>query len=227
MEKGTKKSVRHWLITELGHNGTENIHLHGIIYTDNPELIEKHWRYGFIWRGKREFKNGTFIYKNYVSEQTINYIIKYATKVNFKHKYYKPAILCSKGIGKNYINSAQAKDKNDFYITRKGNKIALPIYYRNAQYSEQEREKLWLKKLDEGIRYICGEKVKEENKEEYYKLLQYHRQRTQKLGYGSPLNWEAKKYEKERRILNQKKRLENLKKIQKNLTNNKKQIIFV
>ena len=28
--KHTKKSVKHWLITELGHNGTENIHLHGL-----------------------------------------------------------------------------------------------------------------------------------------------------------------------------------------------------
>ena len=24
------KAIRHWLVTELGHNGTENIHLHGI-----------------------------------------------------------------------------------------------------------------------------------------------------------------------------------------------------
>ena len=40
--KTHKKSVRHWLITELGGNGTENIHLHGIIFTEkadkNPNL---------------------------------------------------------------------------------------------------------------------------------------------------------------------------------------------
>ena len=28
------KAIRHWLVTELGHNGTENIHIHGIIWTD-------------------------------------------------------------------------------------------------------------------------------------------------------------------------------------------------
>ena len=40
MEKNKQKSVRHWLITELGHNGTENIHLHGIIWTNkNIEAI--------------------------------------------------------------------------------------------------------------------------------------------------------------------------------------------
>lgn len=31
-----KKSVRHWLITELGHENTERIHLHGILFCDFP-----------------------------------------------------------------------------------------------------------------------------------------------------------------------------------------------
>ena len=39
--KNNKKSVRHWLVTELGHEGTENIHLHGIIWTDKREEIHK------------------------------------------------------------------------------------------------------------------------------------------------------------------------------------------
>ena len=47
--KNNKKSVRHWLVTELGHEGTENIHLHGIIWTDKREEIEKNWQYGYIW----------------------------------------------------------------------------------------------------------------------------------------------------------------------------------
>ena len=37
LEKWRKKfgkSLRHWLVTELGHRGTENIHLHGIVWTD-------------------------------------------------------------------------------------------------------------------------------------------------------------------------------------------------
>ena len=33
--KKYKKSLRHWLITELGNNGTENIHLHGILWLKN------------------------------------------------------------------------------------------------------------------------------------------------------------------------------------------------
>ena len=32
--KKYKVSLRHWFITELGHTGTENIHLHGIIWSN-------------------------------------------------------------------------------------------------------------------------------------------------------------------------------------------------
>lgn len=47
-----KKSVRHWLVTELGHENTKRIHLHGIIWTDEPtEVIEERWGYGHIWVG--------------------------------------------------------------------------------------------------------------------------------------------------------------------------------
>lgn len=36
------KSLRHWLVTELGHQGTQNIHLHGIVWTDQElTTIEK------------------------------------------------------------------------------------------------------------------------------------------------------------------------------------------
>ena len=37
--KHNGKSIKHWLVTELGHEGTENIHLHGIIFTNNPDEI--------------------------------------------------------------------------------------------------------------------------------------------------------------------------------------------
>ena len=44
--KKHKKSVRHWLVTELGHNGTENIHMHGIVWTNKPiQEIKEKWRY--------------------------------------------------------------------------------------------------------------------------------------------------------------------------------------
>ena len=74
--KKYKKSVKHWLITELGHNGTERIHIHGIIFTDNVEDIRDLWKYGYIWIG------------DYVNEKTINYIVKYCNKLDIDHKGY-------------------------------------------------------------------------------------------------------------------------------------------
>ena len=75
--------IRHWLVTELGHNGTENIHLHGIIWTDLPySEIDKIWGYGYTWIGD-ENKGG------WVNEQTVNYIVKYIHKQDEKHKEYK------------------------------------------------------------------------------------------------------------------------------------------
>ena len=103
--KKYKKSLRHWLITELGHYGTERVHLHGIIWTKEPHrTIAEIWKYGFIWDGTRRGETR----KNWINEQTVNYITKYITKRDLKHKEYQPKILTSAGIGRDYIKSHNA-----------------------------------------------------------------------------------------------------------------------
>ena len=48
-EKKFKKSIKHWLIPELGHNNTERLHLHGLLFTtESKETIEKLWNYGNV-----------------------------------------------------------------------------------------------------------------------------------------------------------------------------------
>ena len=49
--KKYKKSIRHWLITELGHKGTENLHLHGILWKQDISDINEIWQYGYTWAG--------------------------------------------------------------------------------------------------------------------------------------------------------------------------------
>jgi hypothetical protein len=208
--KKYKKSVKHWLVTELGGNGTENIHLHGVIWTnESAEEINKIWKYGFTWVGDKG--NG-----GYVNEKTINYIVKYVNKTDEKHKEYNSKILTSAGIGKNYIdridsenNKYKGKDTKETYTTKQGIKIALPIYYRNKIYTDEEKEKLWLQKLDQEIRWVNGEKVDISNGEEdYYKLLEWHRAKNKRLGYGDDSkNWEQKRYENSRRNLLVKQRI--------------------
>ena len=148
MEKKIQKSIRHWLITELGGGRYEHMHLHGIIWTnENFEEVRKKWNYGFIFPRDYEVK------KNYVNSKTISYIIKYVTKYDEKHPNFKPIICCSNGIGNKYIATPGevAKDK---YRTEQGQWLTMPIYYRNKLYKESEREELWIKKLDENVRYI-------------------------------------------------------------------------
>ena len=199
--KKHKKSVKHWLITELGHQGTENIHMHGIIWTDNREDINDIWKYGFTYIGSKEKK---------VSNRAVNYIIKYITKTDLKHETYKPKILCSKGIGKAYINKSDAKynkykgeQTKETYTNNKGFKIALPIYYRNKIYTEEEREKLWINKLDKGIRYVGGIEInmnEDGAEEKYFKLLEEYRKENKILGYGTnEINWEKRIYERQLR----------------------------
>lgn len=204
------KTLRHWLVTELGHTNTERVHMHGIVWTDKVKDIGDIWKYGKIWIG------------DYVNARTINYIVKYVNKVDQSHKEYNSKIFTSQGIGKEYINRRDSQrnkykkgETTETYKTRKGLELNLPVYYRNKIYNEDERESLWLEKLDKEERYVCGVKVDiSQGEEEYYKLLEMMRQKNKRLGYGNDeKNWELKKYENERRNLKKKERIEKLYKV--------------
>lgn len=209
--KTNKTSVKHWLVTELGQENTERIHIHGIIFTNNPEDIKKHWHYGNTYIGE------------YVTEKTVNYIVKYISEPDEKHPNFEPKTLCSKGIGNNYFNRRDALinrykgDKTrETYITRDGQKLNLPIYYRNNLYTEEERENLWIQKLNKEERWVLGEKIsiKDEKGEKNYYLALENAQRINKtLKYGTDeANWEKKAYETERRKLIYKEIIAELKK---------------
>lgn len=197
--KKHKKSVRHWLVTELGHNGTERIHMHGILFTDvENEEIEKIWKYGKIWIGE------------YVNSRTINYIMKYVNKIDIKNKGYKPKVLCSSGLGRNYMNRTDwknniynGKNTKESYIYSNGSKASLPIYYRNKIYSEKEREKLWIEKLNKEERWVGGERIDiSKNEDEYYKVLIHYRNLNKRLGYGDDSKeWDIGKYIEKRNKL--------------------------
>ena len=171
--KKYKKTVRHWLVTEIGTTSTERVHLHGIIWHNNKEDIVKIWKYGGVYIG------------SYVSDKTINYIVKYLNKTDKIHKEYKPKMFASQGIGKNYLNRKESErnkySKNgtvETYKNKKGYEMGLPIYWRNHIYNEEEREKLWIEKLDKQERWVDGEKVDiSKGDKEYYKLLAEERRK--------------------------------------------------
>lgn len=179
-----KKSVKHWLITELGHKNTERLHLHGILFTEKTnEEIQERWQYGKTDVGYD------------MTMRTINYIIKYVTKVDNDHKGFMGKILASPGLGRKYLerwdakrNEYNKKGTREFYKLPSGAKTQLPRYYRSKIYSEEEREKLWIEKLDKDEGYVNGQKIKNisttEGQREQWAAIQYMRKRSKELGYG-------------------------------------------
>lgn len=197
-----KTSIRHWLITELGHQNTEHIHLHGILFTDqSPDKIREKWQYGFIWAG---YNNQ----RTYINGATVTYITKYITKKDLKHKEYEPLILTSPGIGGNYTETYNATNNLfnynqtiETYKTPEGFKIALPTYYRNKIYTDEEREILWLQKLDKQERWVNGERISvKHGMTDYFKTVEWHRRENLRLGYGTnQKDYDRKQYENELR----------------------------
>lgn len=188
------KSVKHWFITEWGQTNTERMHIHGIMWTNEVKDITDIWKYGTVFIG------------NFVNEQSVNYIVKYLGKYDEKHPNYMPKILASPGIGKGYLKSISAKKNKyksdgttkDEYRTKTGHKLSLPIYYRNNIYTEEEKEALWLDRLDKEEIWVMGEKIDvsdEKGNEIYEKTLKYYQNRNKRLGYGdNSVNWEKKRY---------------------------------
>lgn len=194
--KKYKRSMRHWFVTELGDDNTERLHMHGIIYAEKPidvEDVKEIWKYGHVYIG------------DYCTLKTINYIVKYITKIDQSHPDYVPKVLCSAGIGRNYIKRVEpfnlhdfrGEKTQDFYRLPNGTKIALPIYYRNKCFTDEEREKLWLQLLDKNERYVLGVKISNvdtlEGAQRYWRVLERAQETNRKVGYQDD-TWKKKEY---------------------------------
>lgn len=194
----TEKSIKHWLITELGHTGTERIHLHGLIWSKDHQMISNTWKYGFVYCGYS------------CNEYVVRYMVKYVHKTDQDHKYYIPKLFNSAGIGAGYMKRTDYKRNlyhhlgtDETYQTRTGNRIALPIYYRNKIYTEDEREMLWLEKLDKQERWVLGQRIDiSQDEDEYWERIKYSRITNKKLGYAdNAVNWNEKAYKEARKKL--------------------------
>lgn len=163
--KKYRHSLKHWCITELGHEGTERIHLHGLLLADEPlqfEEIERinngimakweYWKYGIIFVG------------DWVNAATVNYIVKYMHKIDNDHLGFIGQVLASPGIGRAYIdknNNLQLHKYRpgntiDYYRLNNGAKIKLPTYYKNKAVNEEQRELIWREFMDKDITSIMG-----------------------------------------------------------------------
>lgn len=155
--KRTKKGLRHWLVCELGTQRTERLHLHGILWVGEGEVKEigEKWRYGNVWVSKAR------------GDVTCAYITKYMSKPDPKHPGFRGRTFVSKKIGWDYMKSERARmnrfkggETSTRYYSRGGRKGYLCAYYRRRMYSDEQREVLRLKQLDEPEVTVCGTSIK-------------------------------------------------------------------
>lgn len=134
---------RYFLITEYGET-TFRLHLHGIIFDCNFSIheLEKLWSYGFV-----DYE----ILTDYRIKYITSYITKYSDDVIVDPKYIQ-RVFCSPGIGKKYTED---KANLRYHHPAKGvlnpilqNSsqflIAMPRYYRQKIFTDDEREDMSL-----------------------------------------------------------------------------------
>lgn len=180
-----KKSIKHWMVPELGSKNTERLHLHGIVWVNKEQAMEvkKMWGYGNIWIEKAR------------GEVTAGYVVKYLTKPDRKHPGFRSRIYCSPGIGAGYLTSKRAeqgafkgRETDTRYRGRDGKMKKACRYYRRRLYTEEQLEEIRLATMEREVWYVAGKKMRgqktsEENMRLTLAILQEARRMSIRDGY--------------------------------------------
>lgn len=136
--KTNPHAIKYYLAAEYG-GRTKRPHYHAIIYNvSEPYAIEKAWMRGAIDYGT-------------VTGGSIGYTLKYMDKPRripeHRNDDREPEFgLMSKGLGLGYITDAVKKwhhadrDNRMHLVIEDGKKIAMPRYYKNKIYTEEQRK---------------------------------------------------------------------------------------
>ena len=169
--KKTGKSLKHWCVTELGED-RGRIHLHGILFGNNAsELVIEKWKYGYVFIG------------NFVNEKTINYISKYMLKDDLNNREFTFPVNWK-------FNKYNGKNTREYYVFKNGTRAMMLRYYKDKIYSEEEKELLWLQKIDKGDTWVMGERCKIDS-EAYKNLLNYYREQAKQIHGDNITLWKA------------------------------------
>lgn len=136
---GESAVIKYYCVGEYG-GRTKRPHYHILIFNAKLELIQPAWNLGAIHYGT-------------VTGASVGYCLKYMTKTKkipmHKNDDRTPEFsLMSKGIGESYLNDTMVrwhhKDKNNrmYCNLLDGKKIAMPRYYKNKIYTDEERKQI-------------------------------------------------------------------------------------
>lgn len=193
IRKHTGRSVKHWFIVEIGGKSTERIHIHGMVFEKqwSAEKLGRYWKYGRVDVGYE------------CSERTISYITKYLTKIDPLHKDFLSVILCSPGIGKEYIEKHRTehtfRDENTTQTYRhpNGMESALPCYYRRKIWTDEEREEMRAYAELKPVRWLGKTSYRVETHEDYMifeAAATAYREELERLGFPTPMAQKLKRY---------------------------------
>lgn len=169
--KKTGKTLKRWMITERGENGTKRLHLHGIIF-EKKELIPA-WPYGHYYYGDR------------ITEASIAYVTKYITKeAGESEETGGGRVLTSPGLGKSGVKKLESNKK--YWRKKNGAKTAIPEYYKRIGMSDKERADAWSEILDKREAYVMGQAIKIDTREgmaQYLDAIKAARRTNRIAGY--------------------------------------------
>ena len=137
------QTIKYYAVGEYGTNN-KRPHYHMIFFNVlDSSLYSKAWMMDSVQIGAVHVGN--------VTNSSVAYTMKYIDKANFRKQHARddrtPEFpLMSKKLGDNYLSDQVVKyHKNDLtvnYLTQPGgNRIALPRYYREKIYSDDERKR--------------------------------------------------------------------------------------
>ena len=139
LRKDNKTKIKYYLCGEYG-GKTNRPHYHVLIFNVDLKTIQPNWNQGQIHYGQ-------------VAEASVGYTLKYMAKptkvpLHKNDDRQREFSLMSKGLGKSYLTTNMIKwHKADllermYCNIKDGKKIAMPRYYKDKIYNNEERGEL-------------------------------------------------------------------------------------
>jgi len=155
LRKISNQQLKYYAVGEYG-STKKRPHYHIILFNANPEHIKRAW-------ALNNHLIGTYHIGN-VSAASIGYTLKYMSKksqipMHQNDDRKKEFSVMSKGLGSNYLTEAMIKwhkcqlEQRMYVPIEDGKKIAMPRYYKDKMYSEEEKGKInqYMVKISEEI----------------------------------------------------------------------------